>query len=216
MKCDVIENVVDCAAIQHSCDALLPLELCQYLEKQSQNTIITMIARYDPVKNYPLALEAASKVLEKKEQCAFIFVGIDPNCIEFKKLKQSFPERIFGVQYLPKPSAIIVRSTITMLTSKKEGGLPLVIQEAFCLGKTVVATEVAGTRELVEHGVNGLLCDESAQSIADAIITIAQDKALLSKLSRGARLTAEKRDVKSWSQRYFDLYYRHASFGACQ
>lgn len=56
-----------------------------------------------------------------------------------------------------------------LVTSRWEG-LPLVVLEAMCAGVPVVAVNVSGLSEIIEHRKNGLLVDErSGQALAQAV-----------------------------------------------
>ena len=69
-------------------------------------------------------------------------------------------------------------------------GLPVSIMEAMSFGIPCIATDVGGTKEIVDHSINGLLLreDSSSENIRNAIISIAnmtEDKyALLRKNAR--------------------------------
>lgn len=55
-------------------------------------------------------------------------------------------------------------------------GLPVVIMEAFAMGRPVIATRVGGIAELVAHGVNGWLVDAgSVPSLAAALDAVSRD-----------------------------------------
>lgn len=52
----------------------------------------------------------------------------------------------------------LARATAVVLPSYREG-LPRSLLEAAAMGRPLIATRVAGCREVVEEGVNGFLCD---------------------------------------------------------
>ncbi len=63
-------------------------------------------------------------------------------------------------------------ATAVVLPSYREG-LPRSLLEAAAMAKPLVATNVPGNRRIVEHGVNGLLCQpRSAVALAEAMRTI--------------------------------------------
>lgn len=73
-------------------------------------------------------------------------------------------------------------------------GLPTVLLEAMSMGAVCVSTPVTGIPEAVEHGVTGLLVPErDAFALADAIVTLLDDRALRSRLARAARRRVEER-----------------------
>lgn len=66
----------------------------------------------------------------------------------------------------------IAKADCVVLPSYREG-LPRVILEASAMAKPVIATDVPGCRQALDHGVTGLLCQaRSAGSLAEAMVKI--------------------------------------------
>lgn len=64
---------------------------------------------------------------------------------------------------------VIASATAVVLPSYREG-LPRSLLEGAAMARPLIATDVPGNRQLVEHGVNGLLCKvRDAQSLAEAM-----------------------------------------------
>jgi len=79
---------------------------------------------------------------------------------------------------------ILQQSDVVILVSKREG-LPRSILEAMAAGKPVVATNVRGSRDLVEDGVTGFrvqLGDKAA--LKDALANLLADRALRERMGR--------------------------------
>ena len=204
-KIKTIPNIVDRDEIRESSRGELSGDVENFLSRNKKSFVVTMIGRNDPVKNYPLAFESCKMLLERGKDFAFIFVGIDGEDGEFKRLMSLYPRSIFGIPFSDNTNALVHRSNVILLTSKKEGS-PLTVLEAFSLGKPVVGTNVDGIRDLVTHGHNGLLCEQSAPSIAEALEEIAADEHLYRKLSQNASQTAAHMDKKVWTENYYRLY----------
>jgi len=87
---------------------------------------------------------------------------------------------------------------------------PLVIYEAFSMGKPVIASSLGGMPELVEDGVEGLLVPPGDPSaMADAITRLLADPGLASRLGVAARERARTRySREAMIRRYEDLYHR--------
>ncbi|MCJ8163624.1 glycosyltransferase family 4 protein [Pontibacter sp. E15-1] len=67
-------------------------------------------------------------------------------------------------------------------------GLPIGLLEAMAMENAVIATAIDGTKEVIEHRVDGLLLPpQHPELLADAIHTLAMDKALRLTLARNAR-----------------------------
>jgi glycosyltransferase involved in cell wall biosynthesis len=66
-------------------------------------------------------------------------------------------------------------------------GLPLVLLEAMASGLPVVGTRINGLQDIIQEGVEGLLCEvDDAQGLADSISRLIGDKAQLLKMGRSA------------------------------
>lgn len=84
-------------------------------------------------------------------------------------------------------------------------GTSLSCLEALAAGCAVVATNVGGLPDLVHDGMNGLLVDPDARSIAAAINRLIVDSQLRERLQRCASETAHHFELKSWRERWVAL-----------
>lgn len=203
---NAIPNIVDCTDLVKRSEVRLDDKVLDFLAANANMMIVTMVARKDPVKNHALAFRACRLLLKQDLNVAFIFVGMDPNDADFVSLKNTVsPHRVLAIPALMDAAAIIRRSHIVLLTSRKEGS-PLVVLEAFCFGKAVVGTNVEGIRDLVRDGHNGLLCDQSEEDLAAAIGKLSFDRSLLDRLSENALSFAHTMDVSAWTKEYHTMY----------
>lgn len=85
-----------------------------------------------------------------------------------------------------KECRCFVQHSVTAISGDSEG-TPVAVTEAQALGIPVVATRHAGIPDVVVHEETGLLVDElDVDSMADAMIRIAQDGRLVAKMSVAA------------------------------
>jgi len=77
-------------------------------------------------------------------------------------------------------------------------GHPKVLLEAMACRLPVVGTNVEGTKEIITHGHNGLLCDTNPESIGNAVKRLLEDREFTEKLGENARkLIVKEYDLKS-------------------
>lgn len=103
---------------------------------------------------------------------------------------------------------LFARSHIVCLPSYHEG-LPKVLVEAAACGRAIVAYDIPGIREVVQHGVNGLLVKRGdIPALAAAISTLAADANLRLKMGQAGRRLVEQGgyDLKSIVDQTLALY----------
>lgn len=85
----------------------------------------------------------------------------------------------------------------------------LCLTEALACGCACIASDVAGPRAQIEHGVNGLLVEgRNSQALADALVQVKTDKALKARLQRGARASIEQRMTLAHMATQLETVYR--------
>jgi glycosyltransferase involved in cell wall biosynthesis len=89
-----------------------------------------------------------------------------------------------------------------------EEGFGLVILEAFCFGKTVVATSLGGIPEIIEDPVNGFLCPPGSKELAEKIMYVYKDKADLGYIKENAIKTVSERFTLEAQIRKTERLYR--------
>jgi len=87
--------------------------------------------------------------------------------------------------------------------------LSRVLLEALALGTPVAALDTGGTREILEHGVSGLVADDDA-GLAEAIRRLTSEPALRDAISEGARLRARHFSPERLVPLYEAVYRRLA------
>ncbi|MBT4879885.1 MAG: glycosyltransferase family 4 protein [Alphaproteobacteria bacterium] len=86
---------------------------------------------------------------------------------------------------------IYQESHIAVLPSYREG-LPKSLLEAAACGKSLIATDVPGCREVVQDGKNGILVPaKESKGLAAAIKKLSESKSLREKYGKASRLRAE-------------------------
>jgi len=83
----------------------------------------------------------------------------------------------------------------------------IVLLEAMASGTPVVATNIAGYASVLTNGQEGLLAQPSnPRSLAQALLTVLQDKQMRLRMSEQGLITAEKYSWENVSRRVMDFY----------
>lgn len=113
--------------------------------------LLLMAARFEPVKDHALLLDAISQAKQAGKLCwVTALAGQGPLEQEVRKRieEEGLEDDIVLIgQQSPLVPWLLIADAVT-LTSEKEG-IPRSLMEAMAYGKPVVATDVLGTRELV-------------------------------------------------------------------
>lgn len=149
---------------------------------------IGFVGRLEAQKNV-LALAEAMKSVPGE----LIMVGGGPLDLAVKTAVQEGNARVRLVGRLPhaKMAALLNTCSVFVLPSLYEGH-PKTLLEAMACGLPVVAADVPGIREVVQHGETGWLCGTDAASIAKALCMVLADGDLRERLGRSAREYIEK------------------------
>jgi len=100
------------------------------------------------------------------------------------------------VEYPGHVSSVIqwlTDASIFVLPSYREG-VPCSTQEAMAVGRAVITTDVPGCRETVVDGVNGYLVPRwDAEALAQKMLCLVRDPALVARMGEESRRLAEQR-----------------------
>jgi len=152
-----------------------PLKTREELGLPQSGLLIGHVANLTLLKDYPTFLRALAIVFEKHKDCYAVIVGDGQKRQEYESLA-----RDLGIDkkvaFLGKRSDVldlVQHFDVCVLASHPlySEGLSNSIAEYMGMGKPVVATDVGGNRELVEHGVTGFLAQAgNPQDLAQKIL----------------------------------------------
>ncbi len=151
--------------------------------------VIGTAGRLVSQKGFDVMLEAAAILKKKDIKVMWAIAGVGEQEDELKKLSTDLGLSEFVVfcgQVDDMPS-FLASLDVFVFPSRMEGRSNA-LTEAVAAGLPIVATDIPGDDELIEHGENGLLVpSESPESIALEVEKLISDKELSSRLANCAR-----------------------------
>jgi N-acetyl-alpha-D-glucosaminyl L-malate synthase BshA len=170
--------------------------------------VIMHASNFRPVKNVPTILDVFER-LRQKYPVRLLMVGDGP---ELAPAEESVRRRGLheSVQFLGAQEYledILPLADLFLLPSEHES-FGLAALEAMSAGVAVVATDNGGTREIIEHGVNGFLhAPHDVDGMVATISRLLQYPEELRTVEREARRTAEEKfHVEASVARYVQIY----------
>lgn len=182
---DVIHN-----AIKSFDGETIPVAEFEEAKKQGF-TLIGNVGRLSEQKGIEYFIQAAAGVIKEFPNVRFYVVGDGEDADKLKRMaNELLPEGVLTfLGYRSDIQNVMSQLDFVVLSSLWEG-LPLTPIEAFSVGKTVVATAVDGTPEIVKNEVNGLLVkSRDAAGLGSAIIKMCKSRELREKLEKNALMT---------------------------
>jgi glycosyltransferase involved in cell wall biosynthesis len=148
---------------------------------QAGRIVVLQISWLVPEKGIDMALRAAKRVLEVRQDFQFVFCGDGANRAEYEALAEELGiaghvtwtgqiEDLAG-------SGVFRAAEIQIQCSQWHEAFCLAVAEGMSAGLPIVASRIGGLPELVEDGVNGILFDpKSDAELAEAILTLGADE----------------------------------------
>jgi glycosyltransferase involved in cell wall biosynthesis len=154
-----------------------PSEKKVELGLKPDDPVVGMVACFKPQKAPVDFVEVANRVVKEVPEARFLLAGDGElrgeieDRIRYFRLEDSV--RLLGWR---RDIASLIRSfNVLALTSLWEG-LPRVFPQAMAAGIPIVATDVDGAKEAVEHGVTGYLVEpHDVQRMAEHIVRLLKD-----------------------------------------
>jgi len=143
----------------------------------------------DPRKNIGLLFESLSLLRRAGHEVGALLIGGEPNAAMAAQLVHYDIEQ--AVEFRPHGSAEVMRDHLRTLdlfvVPSHQEGLCIAALEAMACGIPVVSTRCGGPEEFVIDDETGSLVDFDAAAMADAIISIVNDRDRRERLGLGAR-----------------------------
>jgi glycosyltransferase involved in cell wall biosynthesis len=176
-----------------------------------RDEVVGWVGRFVPQKDPETLVRALQLILASREAARAVLVGDGPMRKQTEHLLQAtgFAERSAFVGLRPDVRSLYAAFDVVLHPSRWEGQ-PRVIQEAIAERVPVVATRVAGTRDLIEEGRTGYLtAPGDAEGIAARTIAVLTGMSLRAPLAEDAVAEVAARQGQEVALRgHLELYER--------
>jgi len=199
----VIHNSIDIEKFPHSS------------EKESNLPTVLFVGRLEEMKGIEFLINAIPKVLNELPSTEFVFIGQDLKSLKYKMKWSEYAkskidnQRMFFKNRLPREElfGFYQKCWILVIPSIYEP-FGIVALEAMTCGKPVIATNVGGLPEIIEHGRTGILIPpRDSSAIADSIIELIKNKNLRKEISSNSiRLVELKFNAKFITDKNLEFY----------
>lgn len=204
-----IGNGIDMSRFLEAWEAADRDKLRAELGLAPESVAVTMVARLEPPKDHDLFMSAFDEVRRRVPRAHALLVGygLEEDRIRGLVTARGLDEAVSFLGYREDIPAVLKASDMLVLASRQEGfGRCLV--EGMAASLPVVATDVVGARDVIDHGRTGLLVPpHHPHALARAMIRLIEDEALARALvSRASDEVARRFDERVAAGRVIEVY----------
>jgi glycosyltransferase involved in cell wall biosynthesis len=173
------------------------------------DTVLISVGRLAPEKNWDTLMHAFAKVYAQHPKLQLVLIGDGParSTLEELAAELGVAEHVTFTGSLPfedvpchlKAADIFVFASVT----ETQG---LVTIEAMAAGLPIVAVDGSGTRDIVEHGKQGLLVENDPDALAKGIEKLLLDSQQLKRFSNNALKKSKIFDVDQLGKQLVNVY----------
>jgi glycosyltransferase involved in cell wall biosynthesis len=205
-KIRVLENAV-------ATEDLVPLRTIQEMKRSlgisEHEKVVGMVAKFRAQKGYRHFIEAIPRILKKCSDTTFLIVGDGEERGKVERMIRELGllEKTILTGHQENVADYYQVFDVFVLSSLWEG-MPYVILEAMALGLPVVASDICGNNELVEHGDNGFLVTPgNSEEIAERVVELLVNPEMRRTFGERSRtIIASRPSVYEWIDQYQNLY----------
>jgi glycosyltransferase involved in cell wall biosynthesis len=179
--------------------ALLPngIDCAPYLQRERSAPPagtplrLAYIGRLAPAKGLDEAIEAMALARANGVAASLVIVGSGPEEARLRAMVRDFSldhEVRFAGPIVGEDKALLLSQADVLCLPSYSEGLPYALLEAMAAGVVPIVTPVGGIPDVVQKGVHGALVPvRDCDAIAQAIETLARDRAALARMSAACR-----------------------------
>ncbi len=173
------------------------------------SVVLGTIARFDPIKNQEMMINAFSAALRQSKNLILVLVGDGEMRPALESLveREGIEEHVRFTGYIKDPAHHLAIMDIFLLSSLSEG-TSMTLLEAMSLSKPCIVTDAGGNPEIVAHQQTGLVTENAnQQAFASAIKTLCSSHTAIEEMgANGYEAYCEKFTAKHMVAQYAALY----------
>ncbi|AOL35915.1 glycosyltransferase family 4 protein [Geobacillus thermoleovorans] len=179
---------------------------------KNSDVVITYIAELNRNKNHLFLLRNWKGILQHASNVHCLIVGKGENEEELKQyVEQNELNHIHFLGFRHDIPMILSHSDIVTLLSFREG-LPRCVMEAMASQKPLVVTNIRGSRDLVQHGINGFVVDlEDDHALTESFIKLIRDPKLREEMGQASFERIQPYRLENVLLEMEDVYMRYLS-----
>jgi len=157
-------------------------------------SLVGAIGRIVWQKGFEYLVEAVPVILKECPEVRFMIIGDGPlkKELEEKSRRLKIEDKIIFTGFRTDIKEALASIDILVMPSLKEG-FPMVTLEAMAMAKPIIAADIDGIREQIEHQKNGLLVSpEKPVILAEAVISLLKNKEEAERLGMAAKERVEE------------------------
>lgn len=184
----------------------IDLSKCIIKENYEVGNNILHIGRFSEQKNHRELIEIFSECLKENKILKLYLVGEGELKSQIEKIvkKLKIEKNIEFLGSLPECYEIMNKADIFVLPSKWEG-VPMTIIEAMGTGLPVIASNVGGVSNMINHEKDGFIAN-NAKDFEKYISTLCKDKVLRERIGKQAIEKSKKFSSKEMAKKYIKIY----------
>lgn len=197
--------------IAEQMDNIVRLEsLREETRTTADDLVLVTVGRLDiGQKGYDVLLRAFQDVSQQINNVILMFIGDGPDMERLREMADDLgiSEKIRFLGFKKNPEYYLSMAKIYVSSSIFEG-FPLAVGEAMLCSLPVIATQVGGIPDMIEHNVSGVLVEPgNSKAIASAIKELISRRTDLKIMGiKGREAIIKRFDINRTSALYLDLY----------
>jgi L-malate glycosyltransferase len=200
-------------------NGIVPLERQSFsrpADLPAEGLVLGIVGRISEVKGISDALEAMS-LDDMPRNVQFVILGTGPlsASLEAQAKSLGLGDRVHFLGFRRNIFDYLAHIDGLLMPSLHEG-LPYTLLEAMSLGRAVLASDVGGLAEVIEHGKTGFLFPpRDPQAIAHACCKLVENDELTGRLGEAAALAQrEQYTLEAMLTKYLDIYQEASERGS--